>query len=172
MSTFGSKADIAYCSANVRFCGADMGILRRRVGEVYELAATYGVKSEWGKVIAHHPNLPGRHSIMARAAASGQTVQVADVLQDPEYVNTATQKLIGLFTAPGFGDWFRERCNEAGYPRIVPLAACGRPPAGACQGWVQCKRHCLDQRPHDPHRGRQIHQGSRSGAHGARWHGG
>ena len=131
MSTFGSKADIAYCSANVRFCGADMGILRRRVGEVYELAATYGVKSEWGKVIAHHPNLPGRHSIMARAAASGQTVQVADVLQDPEYVNTATQKLIGLFTAPGFGDWFRERCNEAGYPRIVPLAACGRPPAGA-----------------------------------------
>ena len=133
MSTFGSKADIAYCSANVRFCGADMGILRRRVGEVYELAATYGVKSEWGKVIAHHPNLPGRHSIMARAAASGQTVQFADVLRDPEYVNTATQKLIGLFTAPGFGDWFRERCNEAGYPRIVPLAACGRPPAGACQ---------------------------------------
>ena len=106
---------------------------RSRVGEVYELAATYGVKSEWGKVIAHHANLPGRHSIMARAAASGQTVQVADVLQDPEYVNTATQKLIGLFTAPGFGDWFRERCNEAGYPRIVPLAACGRPPAGACQ---------------------------------------
>jgi len=26
----------------------------------------------------------------------------------------------------------------------------GRLPAPA-RGWVQCKRHCLDQRPHDPH---------------------
>jgi len=173
-STFDLQAVLdALIAAATRLCGADMGILRRRVGEVYELAATYGVKSEWGKVIAHHPNLPGGHSIMARAAASGQTVQVADVLQDPEYVNTATQKLIGLFTAPGFGDWFRERCNEACYPRIVPLAACGRPPAGACQrlGAVQTSLpRSAATRP--PPRGRQIHQGSRSGAHGARWHGG
>jgi two-component system, NtrC family, sensor kinase len=96
-STFDLQAVLdALIATATRLCGADMGILRRRVGEVYELAATYGVKGEWGHVIAHHPNLPGRHSIMARAAASGQTVQVADVLQDPEYVNTATQKLIGF----------------------------------------------------------------------------
>src|SRR5262249_54213820 len=36
------------------------------------------------------------HSIVGRAAASGKTVQVADVLKDPEYVNTATQRLIGF----------------------------------------------------------------------------
>jgi GAF domain-containing protein len=40
--------------------------------------------------------MPGRHSIIGRAAAAGKTVQVADVLEDPEYVNTATQKLIGF----------------------------------------------------------------------------
>jgi two-component system NtrC family sensor kinase len=79
-----------------RLCGADMGILRRRVGAGYELAATYGLKREWSKLIADHPNTPGRHSIIGRAAASGQSVQVADVLQDPEYVNTATQKQIGF----------------------------------------------------------------------------
>jgi two-component system NtrC family sensor kinase len=96
-STFDLQAVLdALIATATRLCGADMGMLRRRAGEVYELAATYGVKSEWGKVIAHHPNLPGRHSIMGRAAASGQTTQVADVLQDPEYVNTATQKLIGF----------------------------------------------------------------------------
>ena len=96
-STFDLHAVLdALIATATRLCGADMGILRRRVGEVYELAATYGVKSEWGKVIAHHPNMPGRHSIIGRAAASGKTVQVADVLQDPEYVNTATQKLIGF----------------------------------------------------------------------------
>ena len=96
-STFDLQAVLdALIATATRLCGANMGILRRRVGEVYELAATYGVKSEWGKVIAHHPNMPGRHSIIGRAAASGKTVQVADVLQDPEYVNTATQKLIGF----------------------------------------------------------------------------
>ena len=96
-STFDLQAVLdALIATATRLCGANMGILRRRVGEVYELAATYGVKSEWGAVIAHHPNMPGRHSIIGRAAASGKTVQVADVLQDPEYVNTATQKLIGF----------------------------------------------------------------------------
>jgi two-component system, NtrC family, sensor kinase len=79
-----------------QLCGADMGILRRRVGDVFELAATCGVKTEWRKAIADHPNMPGRHSIIGRAAASGKTVQVADVLGDPEYVNTATQRLIGF----------------------------------------------------------------------------
>ena len=96
-STYDLQAVLdALIATATRLCGADMGVLRRRVGEVYELAATHGVKSEWGTVIAHHPNMPGRHSIIGRAAASGKTVQVADVLQDPEYVNTATQTLIGF----------------------------------------------------------------------------
>jgi two-component system, NtrC family, sensor kinase len=96
-STFDLQAVLdALIATATRLCGANMGILRRRMGEVYQLAATYGVKSEWRTVIAHHPNMPGRHSIIGRAAASGKTVQVADVLQDPEYVNTATQKLIGF----------------------------------------------------------------------------
>ncbi len=83
-------------AAAPRLCGADMGILRRRVGEAYDLAATYGLKPEWRDVIALHPNMPGRHSVIGRAALAGHTVQVADVLQDPEFVNTAAQQLIGF----------------------------------------------------------------------------
>jgi two-component system, NtrC family, sensor kinase len=54
--------------AATRLCGADMGILRRRDGEAYQLAATYGLKPEWRDLIALHPNMPGRHSIIGRAS--------------------------------------------------------------------------------------------------------
>src|SRR5262249_22723127 len=67
-----------------------------RVGETYQLAATCGVKPEWRDRVALHPNLPGRQSVIGRAAMLGHTVQVADVLEDPEFVNTETQKLIGF----------------------------------------------------------------------------
>jgi signal transduction histidine kinase len=82
--------------AATRLCGADMGILRRREGDKYPLAATYGVKPEWRDHIALHPNTPGRSSVLGRAVLLGQTVQVPDVLEDAEFVNIATQKLIGF----------------------------------------------------------------------------
>ena len=77
------------------------------------------------------------------------------------------------FTAAGFGNWFRDRCNEAGLPEhcTAHWPAQGRLPA-PCRGRVQCKRHRLHQRPHHAHRGRQIHQGGRPGTYGARGHGG
>src|SRR5262245_18916005 len=83
-------------SAATRLCGADIGILRRRAGEGYELAATCGLKPEWRELVAAHPNMPGRHSVIGRAALAGRTVQVADVLEDPEFVYTETQRLIGF----------------------------------------------------------------------------
>jgi signal transduction histidine kinase len=86
----------ALITAATRLCGADMGILRRRAGEIYELAATCGLKPEWRELVAAHPNMPGRHSVIGRAALAGRTVQVPDVLEDPEFVNREAQKLIGF----------------------------------------------------------------------------
>jgi GAF domain-containing protein len=86
----------ALIAAATRLCGADMGILRRRVGSEYQLAATHGLKKEWRNLVALHPNTPGRQSVIGRAALSGRTVQVPDVLDDLEFVNSATQKIIGF----------------------------------------------------------------------------
>jgi GAF domain-containing protein len=96
-STFDLQAVLdTLIEAATRLCGADMGILRRRLGEAYQLAATCGLKPEWRDHVALHPNMPGRHSVIGRAALAGHTVQVSDVLQDEEFVNTAAQKLIGF----------------------------------------------------------------------------
>jgi two-component system NtrC family sensor kinase len=96
-STFDLEAVLdTLIAAATRMCRADMGILRRRAGTVYELAATYGLKTEWRNLVALHPNTSGRHSVIGRAALTGHTVQVPDVLEDPEFVNSATQKLIGF----------------------------------------------------------------------------
>jgi len=83
-------------AAATRLCGADMGILRRRVGTIYELEATCGLKTEWRDLVARHPNTPGRHSVIGRVALSGHTVQVPDVLEDPKFTNAETQKIIGF----------------------------------------------------------------------------
>ena len=35
------------------------------------------------------------------------------------------------FTAAGFGNWFRQRCNEAGISKGYALTGCARPPRRA-----------------------------------------
>src|SRR4029453_17411263 len=71
-ATFALQAVLdSLMEAATRLCGADMGILRRRVGEAYELAATCGLKPEWRDQVALHPNMPGRHSVIGGAALAG-----------------------------------------------------------------------------------------------------
>ena len=66
-------------AAATPLCGADMGILRRRAGTVYELAATHGLKAEWRNLVALHPNT-GRHSVIGAAAlrSHGPNLDVED----------------------------------------------------------------------------------------------
>jgi hypothetical protein len=121
-STFDLQAVLdTLIEAATRLCGADMGILRRRVGEAYQLAATCGLKPEWRDHVALHPNMPGSHSVIGRAALAGHTVQVSDVLEDAEFVNTAAQRLIG-FRAILVTPMFREgdSIGTLGFYRLKP----------------------------------------------------
>src|SRR6516165_7420064 len=85
----------------VRLCGADIGVIRRRDGESYPLAATFGYKPEWRTDSERYPSAPTRGSIFGRTVIERQTVHVPDVLQAPEFARADTRLLIGFRAALG-----------------------------------------------------------------------
>jgi signal transduction histidine kinase len=84
-----------------QLCAADIGVIRRRDGDSYPLAATFGYKPEWRTDSERYPSAPTRGSIFGRTVIGGRTVHVPDVLQDPEFVRADTQSLIGFRAAIG-----------------------------------------------------------------------
>jgi adenylate cyclase len=84
-----------------RLCAADIGVIRRRNGDSYPLAATFGYKPEWRTDSERYPSAPTRGSIFGRTVIEEQTVHVPDVLQDPEFARADTQSLIGFRAALG-----------------------------------------------------------------------
>lgn len=84
-----------------RLCAADIGVIRRRDGDSYPLAATFGYKPKWRTDSEHYPSAPTRGSIFGRTVIEEQTVHVPDVLQDPEFARADTQSLIGFRAALG-----------------------------------------------------------------------
>src|SRR5262249_14122827 len=84
-----------------QLCAADIGVIRRRDGDSYPLAATFGYKPEWRTDSERYPSAPTRGSIFGRTVIGGRTVHVPDVLQDPEFVRADTRSLIGFRAALG-----------------------------------------------------------------------
>src|SRR6516225_11836535 len=84
-----------------RLCAADIGVIRRRDGDSYSLAAAFGYKPEWRTHSERYPSTPTRGSIFGRTVIEGRTVHIPDVLQDPEFVRADTQSLIGFRAALG-----------------------------------------------------------------------
>src|SRR5262249_47341119 len=66
--------------AAVRLCGADRGLIRRREGEAYILAASFGFSAEFRAEVALQTIVPRRDSIAGRVALERKAVAVADVL--------------------------------------------------------------------------------------------
>jgi signal transduction histidine kinase len=66
-------------------CGADRAIIQRFDGEVLRVAVAYNASPELTEFMRQNPIRPGRHSTSARAALERRTVQIPDVLADPEY---------------------------------------------------------------------------------------
>jgi len=87
--------------AATRLCGADMGVLRRRVGRNYQLVATCGIKPEWRAHFERHSEAPTRGSIFGRTVIEGHTIHIPDVLEDPEFERLDAQSLTGMRSALG-----------------------------------------------------------------------
>src|SRR6516165_3358750 len=69
----------------VRLCSADRSVIRRRIGDTYPVAATYGLSPEQRAYREQYLKTPDAGSIFGRTLLEGRTVHVPDVLADPEY---------------------------------------------------------------------------------------
>ena len=82
-------------------CEADMGAIARQKGEAYYLATAYNYPPELHEYVKGLVHERGRGSVVGRTLLEGKTVQVADVLSDPDYTNLEFQRKSGFRTALG-----------------------------------------------------------------------
>ncbi len=66
-------------------CGAKLGVIFRRDGELYRAAAFYNATPELIEFVRNHPIAPGRHTVTARVALERRVVHVADLQEDKGY---------------------------------------------------------------------------------------
>src|SRR5262252_7688855 len=69
----------------VRLCSADRSVIRRRVGDTYPVAATYGFSQPQRDQLERYSPKPDRGLIFGRTLVEGRTVHIPDLLADPEY---------------------------------------------------------------------------------------
>jgi len=81
-----------------RLCEADIGLIRRREGDTYPVAVTFGVTPQQREHLESYPTKPDRGSAFGRAILKGHTVHIPDVLADPEFDRPQLQS-IGRFRA-------------------------------------------------------------------------
>jgi signal transduction histidine kinase len=71
--------------SSVKLCGANRAIIHRFDGELLRVAVAYNASQEFIEFMRQNPTRPGRQSTSARAALERRTIQIPDVLADPEY---------------------------------------------------------------------------------------
>ena len=100
-STFDLKSVLGTLTESAaQLCQAEKGAIFEKDGDLYRLAAHYGMSREEEAQAKHYtqeqPLQPGRGSLVGRVAMSGHAVNIHDVLADPEYQASVYQKAFGF----------------------------------------------------------------------------
>ena len=67
-----------------RLCDADTGIIRRREGDIYPVAATFGLTAEQRNHYVRYSTKADRGSVFGRTILEHRTIHVPDLLTDPQ----------------------------------------------------------------------------------------
>ncbi len=84
-----------------RLCQADMAQILRAKDGGYYCAASWGFSADYVDYVKTVTFPPGRQSVVGRIQLAGGSVQIADVLADPEYSLREAQRLGGFRTHLG-----------------------------------------------------------------------
>src|SRR5262244_1361170 len=85
-----------------RLCSAERGYIMRLLEDgQYHLAVSYPAVGELEEFVRRHPLAPDRGSITGRVALERHTVQIEDVLADPDYRLQEQQRIEGYRTLLG-----------------------------------------------------------------------
>ena len=101
-STFDLQAVLqSLVQSATRLCDGDIGLIFRREGDEYRVAADYGLEKDFGALMRLHPIRSGRETLVGRSALECKAVHIPDVLADPEYHWPEAQRAGGYRTGLG-----------------------------------------------------------------------
>jgi signal transduction histidine kinase len=84
-----------------RLCQADIAGIHRLIGSTYQYAASYGMTPDLDEFMRTVRFTPDRGTVTGRTALEGKVVQIADVLNEPDYILGGLVKKIGARTMLG-----------------------------------------------------------------------
>jgi GAF domain-containing protein len=99
-STFDLQAVLdTLAESAVRLCESEQSVIRRRVGDAYPVAATYGFSPQQREHLERYATKPDRGSTFGRAIIEGHIVHIPDVLADPEWQRPEQPSATGIRAA-------------------------------------------------------------------------
>src|SRR5262245_25213076 len=84
-----------------KLCAATDGNIYRFDGEVFRVGAFFGTSPEFREFRLRTELRPGRESVVGRVGLKRQTIQVLDVLSDPDFQQLEAQRIAGFRTVMG-----------------------------------------------------------------------